>query len=294
MRSQIWIPSKGRPDNLTTKRLCSENLPHTIWVEPQDYDSYVNAAKVRENGACVSIRQLPLSDQGIAYVRQLMLNEMRNNKHPAFTLEDDIINFYRLSPAELGTPRKKSGITFREVLEECETAFLEHRCAVGSLPHATFAHWNGNSISTSGLDVSSFWFNGEEIPEDINYDGVRFREDTYISGLMWLKGLRGMMYCNVCTHYVPDGVGNKSGGNNLDYAKAQILTEAIAQITALMTKYKTEILQLSCFTDLDRKRLKDVNPMRLRVTRAGHLKGVTDIRPNWNAINKFRACMQRE
>jgi glycosyltransferase involved in cell wall biosynthesis len=85
----IYIPSKGRPNPATAKTLAA--IPHTLIVEPQDMGAY---ARVNEIGS--KLLSLQKDNQGIAYVRNFVLNLCRELNHKWFwMLDDDITGFNR-------------------------------------------------------------------------------------------------------------------------------------------------------------------------------------------------------
>ena len=81
----VCIPSKGRPTTSTYKLLSAANIEFTHFVEPQDKSSY-NSQNVP------NVHILPESNQGIAYVRNYMLDWAQKNKHEWTWMIDDDVN----------------------------------------------------------------------------------------------------------------------------------------------------------------------------------------------------------
>lgn len=88
----IYVPSKGRAGMATTVDLLeAAGLAFTIVVEPQEAEIY----RAMYEGA--SVLELPLNDQGIAYVRQYVLENARANGFDWFwMLDDDIKMFHQI------------------------------------------------------------------------------------------------------------------------------------------------------------------------------------------------------
>lgn len=83
MRIPILIPSKGRPACDTVRLLNSlGNQDWGVFVEPQDRDKY---------GFGPLVQVLPENNQGIAYVRNYMIQWAKERKIPYFWMIDDDI-----------------------------------------------------------------------------------------------------------------------------------------------------------------------------------------------------------
>lgn len=81
----IFVPSKGRPDSTTLRLLTG--LPVRVVVEPQDRAAYAAAQPSVEQFV------LPKSNQGIAFVRQWILDRADDWY---WMLDDDITAFFRV------------------------------------------------------------------------------------------------------------------------------------------------------------------------------------------------------
>lgn len=92
----IYIASKGRPEGQTFQLLRDCGLPYTVVVEPQDALAYAEAGHPE-------VVQLDKDDQGLAYVRQVILDQARALGGWVWVLDDDITGFYvRTGPAGRG------------------------------------------------------------------------------------------------------------------------------------------------------------------------------------------------
>ena len=85
----IYIPSKGRIDNFTGNKLESEQIPFKLFVEPKEYDDYV------ERWGEHRVINIGVDDKGIVYVRNFILSYARNRGQSwIWMLDDDILEFY--------------------------------------------------------------------------------------------------------------------------------------------------------------------------------------------------------
>lgn len=132
---KIFIPSKGRADSAKTPRLLQrEGIEFCIVVEPSEEKEY------RAAFPKVEFFVLPKDNQGIAYVRQFMLEMARTlGLKKYWQMDDNITAFYET----------KTGRT-----EKCEAKkMIENIEMVAS----------GGRISLAGPDYQQFAFRGKEL-----------------------------------------------------------------------------------------------------------------------------------
>jgi hypothetical protein len=127
--NQIVVASKGRPEGKTFELLRESGLEAIIFVEPQE---------VAEYRACNPehiISALDKSGQGIAYVRQQILEFFRVTTHPWFwMLDDDISGFF------VSDGKKNARRTAHEVLSAAETLLTAVKdLAQGALEYQQYA-----------------------------------------------------------------------------------------------------------------------------------------------------------
>lgn len=84
----IYIPSKGRAQTATTPALLDNaDVPYTLVVEPQEYDSYT------QQYPHANYHVLERNNAGIAYVRNAIL---ALNKGRYWMMDDDLKGLYRV------------------------------------------------------------------------------------------------------------------------------------------------------------------------------------------------------
>ena len=96
----IFIPSKGRAEGkrCTWHLLRESNLPHTIVVEPQEYEWYVKQLRgdSPSSSSLTSVVQLPENNKGVIYVRNYILRSLAPDSGWFWIIDDDIESFYAL------------------------------------------------------------------------------------------------------------------------------------------------------------------------------------------------------
>ncbi|NEO83808.1 MAG: hypothetical protein F6J87_06030 [Spirulina sp. SIO3F2] len=129
MTNQIFVPSKQRPgETALLSQLKSSSLDWVYVVEPQEeemYRSYTDRVLV-----------LPENEQGIAYVRQWILDYCRaQNISWYWMLDDDISRFYK------AVRGKNLAVSITEALEGAEKLISKHCDLIGqaALEYQQFA-----------------------------------------------------------------------------------------------------------------------------------------------------------
>ena len=110
----IFIPSKGRPNDCFVSRLLSRlETDHTIVVEPQDVDQYV---QVHKDVPYVTILSLDMNDQGLSYARNF-IKTYCSSKGIDFhwQIDDDVTRF---SVKDFHGTGKNIGIKTKDALED--------------------------------------------------------------------------------------------------------------------------------------------------------------------------------
>jgi hypothetical protein len=142
----VYVASKGRPDSATLRQLAADELAAFVFVEPQDADSY----EERWDGRHVIV-PLDQDDEGLAYVRQAILNEARALRLRWFwMLDDDITRFVRFDKQ-----RSARRVRARDALALAEDAFRREPVAQAAIEYAQFA-WSaeGRVRRNSYCDVA--------------------------------------------------------------------------------------------------------------------------------------------
>jgi len=143
----IYVASKGRPESTTLRLLQVQKIAHTAVVEPQEVDEYL-----AEMGDWQSPRDewpkltvLPKSNQGIAFVRNYILEDARQRGLSWFwMLDDDINGFFLVEKSRL--VRTPAG----EVLSAAQRVFRSvGRVGQGALEYGQFA-WSARKDHAIG------------------------------------------------------------------------------------------------------------------------------------------------
>ena len=142
----VVVASKGRVESATLRQLAAEELSAAVYVEPQDADAYEERWSGRHK-VCV----LDADDQGLAYVRQAILNDARRaGARWYWMLDDDIARFVRFD--KLKAARR---IRVADALAIAEDAFVREPVAQAGIEYAQFA-WRteGRVTRNSYCDVA--------------------------------------------------------------------------------------------------------------------------------------------
>lgn len=160
----IAVPSKNRSDSKLLVRLFAEGLPLRIFVEPQEANLY------REKYPGLVI-QLEKDDQGLAYVRNAILQYGRSSgTAKLWMLDDDIQKFHIARPAGFMETTAEEALSMAEIGLEGYTQ--------GALEYGQFAwsHYPGDYSEGSYCDVCVLI--DVEQTRDLRYrDEVNLKED---------------------------------------------------------------------------------------------------------------------
>ena len=122
----VCIPSKGRPNTASYKLLQNDGIAFTHFVEPQDAVDYA-AANVP------NLVVLSANNQGIAFVRNAILDWARHNRHDwIWMMDDDVSGF--------GTA--KAGKTIKgdaSVLQQVHERLAPFRYPVNGINYCQYA-----------------------------------------------------------------------------------------------------------------------------------------------------------
>ena len=284
MKSAVWIPSKSRPNPSFSQALSAEGIDHVIWVEPQDHEKYAASAT-----AHTSFRVLEMNDQGVTYVRQKMLDAARNEGVRMWMMDDDINKFFRLHPIREGIDkaRRRELLTIRQTLTEAEEKFIENDLTYGCFIHNAFGIFGSPGLSFKKMDYGSIWIDGTKFPKDINYAGIKGREDLYLAVQLVLAGHRAATDNDLSVDHKPSADPKAKGGLADWYAdwEKNVLpanAELENRLDSLMSEYVTKLS-----ADLQ-KQFKGKRLYRQYKMAHGPRKGSTDTRPSWSNIIKRR------
>lgn len=85
----VYVASRGRPDSTTLRLLRREGILHIAVVEPHERRDYLAAG-----ASNATLASLPESGQGLAYVRQWILDHAAEHTDWYWMLDDDITALY--------------------------------------------------------------------------------------------------------------------------------------------------------------------------------------------------------
>lgn len=284
MKSVVWIPSKSRPNPSFSQALSAEGIDHVIWVEPQDHEKYLAHATQH-----TSFRVLEKNDQGVTYVRQKMLDTAREKGARIWMMDDDINKFFRLHPIREGIDkaRRRELLTIRQALTEAEDKFTENDLTYGCFIHNAFGIFGSPGLSFKKMDYGSIWIDGTKFPNDINYAGIKGREDLYLAVQLVLAGHRAATDNDLSVDHKPSADPKAKGGLADWYAdwEKNVLpanAELESRLDALMAEYVAKLP-----ADVQ-KNFKGKHLYRQYKMAHGPRKGSTDTRPSWSNIIKLR------
>jgi hypothetical protein len=175
----IFIPSKGRSHNRkgTVAQLMLSGVPFTLVVEPQEQTVYQNliaslAADNNVSSTLASVVSLPLSDQGVTYVRNHILHQLAPVDGWFWIMDDDIQGFHR------ATNRVNVSISAAEMLREAMRRMKLHSgAALYSIDYPFYAwQYNDAAVAVNSYNNIAVVMNRTLLPPGIQYR-FRIRED---------------------------------------------------------------------------------------------------------------------
>lgn len=213
----IFIPSKGRPGCAT-----AAHFPEALVViEPQDYDAYRHAMPAAK------LHVLPEDNQGIAYVRQHILNfERARNNAWYWMFDDDIAGFSRTNAL-----KRLEKASAAEVLAEAE-ALITAQPGVGqaALEYAQYAWSNTKPVKLVGYCDVAVAIN-THLTRTCRYrPEMALKEDRDFTLQVLANGAKTMRTA-MLSFKAPKNGSNK-GGLHEEYAKAGREEAAVDRMVA--------------------------------------------------------------
>ena len=221
--THVFIPSKGRPNNTTTKLLSEQGVPHTIFVEPQDFDNY--NAVLRPYATLVT---LPENDRGLAPTKNFILDyaKERNIEH-IFMFDDDLI---KLQKNYLKPPKKVGGGLYSRddkttripaILEEFQNDCIEDGVTYGGFDLVSHCGFHGlrKYFTKDGckLTYSFFWLNLTLLGDIRPVKERMLFDDCELIIQILLAGGTGVKNCKFGWIASPMGDPTNAGGCGEDY-----------------------------------------------------------------------------
>lgn len=238
----IYIPSKGRPNNLTSTYLTNAGIPHHVFVEPQEVSSYQAIAS-----ELTTIHALPENNRGISYSRNAIFDYALANSTPHFYMwDDDLIKLTKLAPDAKGKWRSLNPPTpLSEILEASQQQNLEDSVAYSSYTSSAFAAFGGGKRVFCGGGIKGdnktcgygfVWINTHYVG-DVRYrDGLQLCEDgDFIIRLLLSSPNVRVSKNNLYSYYTPPVGGFKGvGGLSDEYRLAFHIREGRLQALCTM------------------------------------------------------------
>ena len=229
----IYIPSKGRPDNLTSTYLTNAGIPHHVFVEPQEVGKYEEVAS-----PLTTIHALPENNRGISYSRNAIFDYAIRNSTPHFYMwDDDLIKLTKLAPDASGKWRPINPPTpLSEILAASQQQNLDDKVAYSSYTSSAFAAFgNGQRVFCGGgikgdnktCGYGFVWINTHYIG-DVRYrDGLQLCEDgDFIIRLLLSHDEVRVSKNNLYSYYTkPVGCHKGIGGLSDEYRLDSTLRE---------------------------------------------------------------------
>ena len=287
MPTNVWILSKGRPDNLSSRLFSKWGIQHTIFVEPGDEAAY---------RACLlphaDLHILPKSNGGICFVRNHMLETARSmGDVPYWMCDDDIKDIWPTHVVD-GKVRKLKGGSAVEAMDHVERECLAHReVAFGSPAHVGNI-WSQSTTETR-IDYPSFfinWVHPGRIHPDLRWvvDG---RDDCLFAGQMVMTGGRPAWVLGCGVDVAPIGFSPGAGGMAEYYQKwDEKVIPACRLLEMHIERYRSLVLE--CLPD--GKEREGVRKMKLvRWFKPKWSRGGDYNIPRWSALRKLRLIADR-
>jgi hypothetical protein len=189
--------------------------------------------------------------------------------------------------------RRRELLTVKETLTEAEEKFISNDLTYGCFIHNAFGIFGAPGLSFKKMDYGSIWINGKKFPSDINYAGIKGREDLYLAVQLVLAGHRAATDNDLSVDHKPSADPKAKGGLADWYAdwEKNVLpanAELERRLDALMADY------VSTLPDSLQKNFKGKHLYRQYKMAHGPRKGSTDTRPSWSNIIKLRNAVYAE
>ena len=212
VRYPVYIISKGRAERaITARAFLKENLPFTIAVEPQEYDSYCKTIPKK------FVAKLPFSNLGMGSTparNWCWENSIQRGAKRHFIFDDNIYGFYRLDHG------KRVNCESLEALSSCEN-FIDRYANIG------VAGFNYSMFLTRETDKAFYMnchvYSGLLINNEIPFRWrLKYNEDVDLC----LQALHTRRWCTVALNiYSIKKVSTTSkmkGGNQAEIGRAHV------------------------------------------------------------------------
>lgn len=168
---KVCVPTKNRAGLINTPSTFDG---HTVilFVEPQDYDSYVAAYPT------LKIVNIEKDNQGIAYVRNYIINYM--GKQVFIMADDDIVALTKRDGLREGSNAYKYSQTNPdEVVANMEHLIEDNNATLVGFVQEAYAHFEKDELSiNTKFPIQLVMIDGRYLPESVRYDSeLRSLED---------------------------------------------------------------------------------------------------------------------
>lgn len=199
---KIFVPSKGRCHKQSTVNLLVKaGLQPTVVVEPQDYDEYVEALPKGTRIFCMTE-----DNQGIAYVRNVILQYAREARIGGYWMLDDDITRINTHPL-----RKTVEADITTALMYATGEFDRSGVAQGALEYSQFAWGADGKMKRNGYCDVCVYVNPWKIPSTVRYRSeMNLKEDRDFTLQILSAGCRTARVTNF-SFQAPKNGSNKGG-----------------------------------------------------------------------------------
>lgn len=199
----VYVPSKGRPSGSTAKLLAESGINFLVVVEPQEYDAYKAVVGKR-------LLTLPASNQGIAYVRNWILQHHDSGWY--WMLDDDITAFFKT------TNGKNTKVSAREALEGAGGFFIED-ASIGqaALEYQQFAWSATRAVKHNGYCDVAVCINKDRVKMLRYRPEVNLKEDRDFTLQVLSSGMRTARVCRYS--FAAPKNGSNAGGLSGEYSQ---------------------------------------------------------------------------
>jgi len=286
--TNVWILSKGRPVNMSSRLFSKWGIDHTIFVEPQDEEAYRAVLLPHAH-----LHILPQNNGGIGFVRNQMLETARSlGNVPYWMCDDDVENIWPSHVVRGKYVRKLKGGSAVDAMDHVERECLAHPEIAFGAPAHIGNIWTQSTTNTK-IDYTSFfinWIHPGRIHPELRWIG-HGSEDVLFAGQMVMTGGRLAWILGTGVEVAPIGFSPGAGGMAEYYQKwDEKVVPACQRMETHIERFRSFILQRLP----PGKERDSVGRMKLvRWFKPTWARGGDYNIPRWSALRKLRLIADR-
>lgn len=285
--TNVWILSKGRPSNMSSRLFSKWGIDHTIFVEPQDEEAY--RAVLLPHARLHIISQ---NNCGISFVRNQMLETARSlGNVPYWMCDDDIKNIWPTTVIS-DKVRRLPGGSAVDAMDHIERECFAHpEIAFGAPAHVSNI-WAQSKTDTK-IDYPSFfinWIHPGRIHPDLRWIGHGL-EDALFAGQMVMTGGRPAWILGAGVEVAPIGFSPSAGGMTEYYQKwDEKVIPACRRMEEYIERFRSFILERLPLGK-ERESVGRMKLVRWYNPKWAHYQDSITLR--WSALRKLRLIADR-